>query len=103
MNRFNFCLSGMAAGLCVVLGFAQSADARQRIPLTAAMAQCDTQSLRYSRQIADGAANTPSQDKLNRHYRTCVYAKSGQYPPSAKTPAGIRLSGSASIGIVVRD
>lgn len=103
MNRFNLGLGGGVAGLCLALGFAQAANASQRIPLTAAIAQCDTQSLRYSRQIADGAANTPSQDKLNRHYRTCVYAKSGQYPPSAKTPAGIRLSGSASIGIVVRD
>nr|WP_323777005.1 hypothetical protein [Amylibacter sp.] len=103
MNRFNSCLNGVVAGLCLTLGFAEGANARQRIPLSAAMAQCDTQSLRYSRQLADGAANTPSQYKLNRHYRTCVYAKSGQYPPSVKTPTGIRLSGSASVGIVVRD
>lgn len=103
MNRFNLGLSGGVAGLCLALGFAPTAQASQRIPLTAAIAQCDTQSVRYSRQIADGGANTPSQVKLNRHYRTCVYAKSGQYPPSVKTPTGIRLSGSASIGIVVQD
>ncbi|GGA28790.1 hypothetical protein [Neptunicoccus cionae] len=96
-------LRSLRIGLCLSLGLASMAESRQRIPLSAAIAQCDTQSLRYSRKIADGGANTPSREKLNRQYRTCVYAKSGHYPPQPKVAPGLRISGTARLGIVVRD
>lgn len=103
MNKGYPVLRSLGIGLCLSLGVASVAESRQRIPLSAAIAQCDTQSMRYNRQIADGGANTPSVEKLNRHYRTCVYAKSGQYPPKPKVAPGLRLSGTARLGIVVRD
>lgn len=96
-------LRSLGIGLCLSLGVVSVAESRQRIPLSAAIAQCDTQSLRYSRQIADGNANTPSREKLNRQYRTCVYAKSGQYPPQPKVAPGLRITGTATLGIVVQD
>ena len=88
-------------GLIGALFAGTSAQAGQKIPLSAAMAQCDQRSVLYSRTIVDGAANTLGQQALRDHYRTCVYAKSGRYPPQTARPKGLRLSGSAAIGIVI--
>ena len=75
----------------------------QKIPMAAAMAQCEDRSLRYARMIDDGGAHTPSTQKIEDRFRSCVYAKSGKYPPRKRAPNGIRLSGSAAIGIVVQN
>lgn len=76
--------------------------AAQKIPLSAAMAQCDKQSARYSEQLDDKGAHTPTQYKIETRYRSCVYAKSGRYPPKTTHQSGVRISGSATIGIVVK-
>ena len=63
------------------------AEAAQRIPLSAAMAQC--KGLNGVTEIA------------KQQYRACVVAKSGKAPPAEKPKSGISVSGSARIGIVV--
>ena len=90
----------LCAALVVLAGPVMAA---QKIPMSAAIAQCETRSLRYARAISDGGANTPSDQKIEDHFRSCVYAKSGQYPPRKPLKPGLRLSGSAAIGIVVQD
>lgn len=75
--------------------------AAQKIPLSAAMAQCDKQKASYSETLGDGGADTPTEYKLDTRYRSCVFAKSGSYPPKKKARSGVRISGSATIGIVV--
>ncbi|MEM7441303.1 MAG: hypothetical protein AAF393_17050 [Pseudomonadota bacterium] len=62
-------------------------EAGQRIPISAAMAQC---------KVLDGPT-TLAQEQ----YRACVVAKSGRRPPEEKPEPGVRITGSARIGIVV--
>jgi hypothetical protein len=95
--RFYLYLAFAGALLC------GPAIANQRIPLSAAIAQCDKQSAVYANTLADRYANTPTQYKVDTRYRSCVFAKSGRYPPETTRKNGLRLSGSASIGIVFSD
>lgn len=88
----------VAFGLSTV----SAAEAAQRIPLSAAEAQCKTQvAFDQSDIMGGGSAKNPSPRNAQR-YRACVFAKSGQYPAETKK-SGITISGSARIGIVVSD
>lgn len=59
----------------------------QKISLPAAIAQCKS---------LDGASKIAQEN-----YRTCVRAKSGKDLPPQESETGIKITGSARIGIVV--
>ncbi len=89
----------IAFGLCAV----SVAHAAQRIPLSAALAQCKTRvALDQSDSIRGGATEENPSHRDEQRYRACVYAKSGYYPAKTKKN-GVTISGTARIGIVVID
>jgi hypothetical protein len=93
-------LTFLIAGLSVFA--ATSSEAGQRIPLSAAMAQCDKQSVLLDSDIMDGGGVQAANSRKAQQYRSCVYAKSGRYPQVSKRN-GISISGTARFGIVVSD
>ncbi|MCP5086795.1 MAG: hypothetical protein GY952_08345 [Rhodobacteraceae bacterium] len=86
--------------LASAIGAAATAEAGAKIPLSAAMAQCQKTSDSYTETIRGQSATNPEQEIVDRRYRACVFAKSGAYPPSKKKKKGVSISGSASIGLV---
>ena len=91
---------------CLALVTAVSAatvvQGSQRIPVSAAMAQCQEQKKWDSSVVMDGAADATRSDRSSQRYRACVYGKSGQYPTTKRT-SGISISGSARFGIVYQE
>ncbi len=84
-----------------LIGFGTSASlAGVRIPLGAAMAQCAQSASVYGQTLFGQGGETADSDRQQSHYRSCVRAKSGQYPPKQAGKTGLRISGSASIGLV---
>ncbi|MCO4824179.1 MAG: hypothetical protein KC451_04935 [Amylibacter sp.] len=79
------------------VAFATSAISAQKIPVSAAIAQCKKQNGWYQ---GDGGLAASGQSHNETHFRTCVFVKSGKYPP-AERKSGLTISGSARIGIVV--
>lgn len=88
----------VAAGMVM----AGTSFAAQRIPLSAAVAQCKTHVGLDQGNVMDGGAESTSSPRGEQLFRACVYSKSGQYP-STERKSGITISGSARIGVVVSD
>ncbi len=87
--------------ILAVLGIGTSAGfAGVRIPLAAAMAQCAQSASAYGDTLFGQGGETVDSDRQQQYYRSCVRAKSGQYPPRQPRKTGLRISGSASIGVV---
>ncbi len=87
----------------VLIGIATSASlAGVRIPLGAAMAQCAQSASAYGQTLFGQGGDTVDSDRQQSYYRSCVRAKSGQYPPKQAGKTGLRISGSASIGFVLK-
>lgn len=84
-----------------VLTLVVGVNAGVRIPLSAAMAECDKRSKEYATSLVGRGGEMPSDDLVMQHYRSCVHAKSGIFPPKGKVRNGIRISGSVTIGIVI--
>ena len=84
----------------VLLAVASDAQAGVKIPLPAAVAQCERLSKGYSNSLVGQGGETPSNDQVAQQYRSCVHAKSGMYPAESKRRTGIWISGTASIGLV---
>lgn len=90
--------------LTVALGvaLAGAAHAAQRIPLSAAVAQCKMQGGFFQGDIMDGGSYKAANPRDEQRYRACVHSKSGQYPPKTRK-SGITISGTARIGVVYSD
>jgi hypothetical protein len=89
------------ASIAVGLGCTASV-AGVRIPLTAAIAQCGKIADRYGDTLFGQGGETVDTTRQQSYYRSCVRAKSGQYPPNSTRKQGVRISGSATIGIVIK-
>ena len=87
----------------VAISLGGATQAAPKIPVSVAALQCEKLAKQYSRSLSSPTADVPTPEQVNLQYRSCVYAKSGQYPPRKKTEPGIRISGSAAIGVVVSD
>ena len=79
---------------------ASGCSAGQKIPLSAAEAQCGKQAGKYANTIEGRFGEQPDDYKINDRYRSCVHAKSGQYPTNKVSKKGLSISGSGSIGAV---
>lgn len=88
----------LAVGVC----FATASVSAQRIPLSAALAQCKMQGTLYQGNTMDGGTDSSISPRDSQRYRACVYSKSGQYPPKTRK-SGITISGSARFGVVYSD
>ena len=90
--------------LTVAVGVAMAGTsfAAQRIPLSAAMAQCKSHVGLKQSSIMDGGADSTSSSRGEQLFRACVYSKSGKYP-STERKSGITISGSARFGVVYSD
>ncbi|MCP5088584.1 MAG: hypothetical protein GY952_17480 [Rhodobacteraceae bacterium] len=86
--------------LALAVSVSGGAGAGVKIPLSAAIAQCGLASGTYSDTIRGNGAEPPEQELVDRRFRSCVYAKSGSYPPKKPTKKGLSISGSAHIGLV---
>ena len=93
-------LTALTVGLSVAL--VGMAHAAQRIPLSAALAQCKTQGNFYKSNVMDGDSRVSANPRDDQRFRACVYSKSGQYPPKVRK-SGIKISGTARIGIIVSE
>ncbi|WGI23138.1 hypothetical protein [Amylibacter sp. IMCC11727] len=92
-------LTFLALGLGV--SFATAPLAAQKIPVSAAIAQCKDQARWDQNEVMDGGTDPIQHARGKSHFRSCVFAKSGKYPPTERK-SGITISGSARIGIVVK-
>lgn len=88
---------------CTLIVTVSSVVAKQMIPLSAAIAQCEAQSIRYGRTLHGQGADTPPDHLVDQRFRSCVHAKSGQYPPKPSRKSGLKISGSAAIGLVFKN
>lgn len=88
--------------ILALIGGASASFAGVRIPLAAAMAQCAQSTTVYGETLFGQGGETVDADRQQRYYRGCVRAKSGQYPPKPTRKTGLRLSGSASIGLFLK-
>ncbi len=84
---------------CVFLAVASGAHAGVKIPLSAAVAQCERLSKGYSNSLVGQGGEVPSNDQVAQRYCSCVHAKAGMYPAENKRRTGIWISGTASIGL----
>ena len=93
-------LTFLALGLGV--SFATASLAAQKIPVSAAIAQCKEQAKWDQSEVMDGGSDASANARGKSHFRSCVFAKSGQYP-LAERKSGITISGSARIGVVFKE
>lgn len=84
------------------IAFYGGADAGSKIPLSAAIAQCERLSAGYANTLVGQGGETPDNDQIEQRFRSCVHAKAGSYPPKRNNRTGVRVSGSAAFGIVVK-
>jgi hypothetical protein len=66
------------------------------------MAQCAQSASVYGQTLFGQGGDTVDPNRQQGYYRSCVRAKSGQYPPKQAGKTGLRISGSASIGFVLK-
>jgi len=95
-------LRGILVGL-LVSTMTTGANAGVKIPLSAAIARCENHSKDYAVSLVGRGGEVPSDFQVDQRFRSCVHAKSGGFPPKRQIKGGIRISGSASIGIVFKN
>jgi len=95
-------LRGILLTSVLSIALFSGANAGGKIRLSAAIAQCERLSEGYANTLVGQGGETPDDDQVEQRFRSCVHAKAGSYPPERNNRTGVRISGSAAFGIVVK-
>lgn len=85
-------ISTLAFSFIAVTWMSTASEARQKISVQAAESVCLQRIQRLVRAPYGRDSSGPSPNQIKDRYRSCVWAKSGQYPRNRLNVRGFRIS-----------